>query len=602
MVVLLAVSFGLMSVLAANPAAWEGFVAAAVGAGMLTALIWHRADVSMPIVIAAAILFRLAVFWLPPVLSDDAYRYVWDGVVQAEGYNPYLYVPADAELAPLHDEPIFDDLNSEAYYSVYPPASQLIFRVGAFFYGYGWVASYFVIKAILALMELAAVLVLARLLRPEALLLYAWNPIVVIGGAAQPHGEAALVLFLSLTLLALRNKRGGWASVWIACAGWVKLYPFLLLPFLWRRYGWRSFAAGITAAAVLAAPYAHPDVLSNVRESLDLYVRYFEFNAGPYYTVKELFRIATGADWSKQIGPAFRVLFVLLVPHLYLADWKLTWPTRRAFAVTVGAFFLLSTTIHPWYLLGILVLVAPARRPSWHWYWLSVCSIGTYLLYAGGPYWMWVVIGWSGWTVLAAARYRRRLFDPIVRLRAAEKAALLSPFLQKGWSVLDVGAGEGYVGRLMGTQLDAAVQLVDVVDMNRTDLPHSVYGGRRLPFSRDEFDAVILVFVLHHAADAERVLQEAVRVARRRVVILESTYVRDWERPLLRWLDRLANTIRSGGRTDHQAGHLHLRTHREWLTTFDRLDLEVVDEMDLGGFIHHQSLFVLSSDDGPATA
>ena len=40
---------------------------------------------------------------------------------------------------------------------------------------------------------------------------------------------------------------------------------------------------------MLAAPYLHADVLPNVMQSLDLYVRYFEFNAGPYYALKGLF-------------------------------------------------------------------------------------------------------------------------------------------------------------------------------------------------------------------------------------------------------------------------------------------------------------------------
>ena len=81
----------------------------------------------MGLVIGFALVLRLAVFWLPPILSDDAYRYVWDGLVQAEGYNPYLHTPDSPELEALHDEPVYAELNSPDRYTVYPPVSQTRF-------------------------------------------------------------------------------------------------------------------------------------------------------------------------------------------------------------------------------------------------------------------------------------------------------------------------------------------------------------------------------------------------------------------------------------------------------------------------------------------
>jgi len=59
------------------------------------------------IAIAFAITFRLSILFAPPYLSDDIYRYVWDGRVQAAGINPYRYIPAAPELAHLRDETIY---------------------------------------------------------------------------------------------------------------------------------------------------------------------------------------------------------------------------------------------------------------------------------------------------------------------------------------------------------------------------------------------------------------------------------------------------------------------------------------------------------------
>ena len=112
-----------------------------------------------------------------------------------------------------------------------------------------------------------------------------------------------MVLFLALTLFALTKKQGGWASVWLACAGGVKLYPFLLFPFLWRRFGWKNIVAGLGMAILPALPFLHPGVIGKVLSSLDLYVRLFEFNAGLYYGIKHFLALLTGMDLSKQLGP-----------------------------------------------------------------------------------------------------------------------------------------------------------------------------------------------------------------------------------------------------------------------------------------------------------
>ena len=686
---LLVLAMGGMAWGAAAPETRGAFVASALAAGALCVLVWKRGDVSMPVVIGLALVFRLAVCWLPPTLSDDAYRYVWDGLVQAEGHNPYLHAPNSPDLEALHDEPLYEELNSQRLHTVYPPVSQLVFRIGAVFYDRGWSVSWFVIKGILALLEFGAVLVLARMLSPRQLLLYAWNPAVALVGAGQGHSEAAMALFLALALYALRKDQGVRASVWLACAGGVKLYPFLLLPFLWRRFGWKSVAASLGMALLPALPFLHvgiTDIMQNMGESLHLYVRLFEFNAGLYYCLKYFLMLLTGLDVGKLLGPMLAAAYLGGLGALYAgyarrrkptgtttgtgwkawADshakkhdtrgaiptlpaetgWK-AWadshgmlredgPLRPLFVWAAGGFLVCATTVHPWYLLGVLVLAAPAERPAWHWWGLSLCSLGTYWLYTGGPYWLWVWIGWGGWTALAAWRYRGPLTDLLLRARAARKAARVARFLVGSRSVLDVGAAEGYVGanvaKCLGAGRGVAVRLVDIQDRNRTALPLDVYDGRRLPYASDAFDAALLIFVLHHADRPEALLRETLRVGRR-VAILESTYVWGWERTLLGLLDRLANRLRAEGsgarlegsvsgskgpaptsegsthrleRSAHRfrgyvpglEGPLDFRTHEAWLDCFREMGLRVVHSAQSRRCVDRQSLFVVEWGDG----
>ncbi|GIV58310.1 MAG: hypothetical protein KatS3mg042_1223 [Rhodothermaceae bacterium] len=583
-----------MSVCAGVRAWWYGFVAAALVAGGLMVLLWRRGGYGMRTVLLLGIVLRLAVLWLPPTLSDDAYRYVWDGLLQVEGINPYRYVPEDPALAGFHDEPIYGRLNSSRFYSVYPPLSQVFFAVAGLFYGFGWEVSYYVLKVLLAGMEFGAMLLLARMIPARRMILYAWNPLVVIETAGQAHTEAVMLFFLVLALWLARRRRGSAAAAALTCAGWVKLYPFVLLPFLWRRFRWRAVWPPVLVSAVLVLPYFDPAIPGHVAASLDLYVRYFEFNAGLYYGVKKVLLVWTGEDWSKTLGPLFRMVFLAALPVLYVLDVRRRWPLHRAFVWTLGAFFVCATTVHPWYLLGLLAVSMLAPRPSWHWLWLGGASIGTYLLYVDGPYWPFVVLGWGGWAVLAAIRYADPVLQRLQRRRARRKFEAIRDLIPaSAASVLDLGAGEGYVGEEVGRRLGARVHLADVVDMNRTRLPHTVYDGRRLPFADRAFDVTILYFVLHHCADPEAVLREALRVSRHGVIVAESVYETEPERRRLAFLDRWANRLRSGGRMRAQEAHLHFRTVAGWRELFDRLGAAVVAEKRRGRWIHRQAFFRL---------
>ena len=574
-------------------------------AGFCCLALWRWSGLSVQTILFYAVLFRVVLFGLPPSLSDDAYRYVWDGLVQRHGINPYQYTPEAQALAVLHDEPVFDQLNSPAFISVYPPVSQLIFRAGTLAYTRGWKHSYFAIKGILVLAELMAVFLLARMIPARPLMLYALNPLVLLETAGQAHTESLLVLLLVLIVWLVRKGHGKWASVALAVAGWVKLFPFLFFPFLWRRFGWRVMWVGAATAFILALPFAAPYVMGNVAGSLDLYARYFEFNAGLYYGIKEFMQWYTGADWSKQLGPLLRMLFLVGLPLLYILDFRYRWPLARSMLVTTGLYLVLTTTIHPWYLLSIFVLCVLLGTPGWHWLWLGLCSAGTYLLYSGGPYWSFVIAGWGGWTLLVALRYGPRFLQWIMVLRAKSKYRRIRTYLPPGrWPlhVLDLGCAEGYVGQHIADSKGTRVVLADITDMNRTQLPFAHVSPDHLPWKTGTYDAVVLYFVLHHTENAETVLREALRVCRGRVIVVESVYRTRFELRVLTIFDKLANRLRSGGKMNVQEMYLQFRTVADWRSSLAALGVEIIAVEQRGVGIFADVMFVLRrhTDDVPA--
>src|SRR5437763_13869121 len=183
------------------------------------------------IVIIFAGLFRLSLLFAPPYLSDDIYRYIWDGRVQAAGINPYRYIPAAPELANLRDDKIYPLINRRDYArTIYPPLADTIFflttRISE---SVTWM------KATMILFEGLAIWALVQLLGSfglprQRILLYAWHPLAVWEFAGSGHVDAIAIAFISLALLARHRNAEGTTGFALASATLVKLFPVALLP------------------------------------------------------------------------------------------------------------------------------------------------------------------------------------------------------------------------------------------------------------------------------------------------------------------------------------------------------------------------------------
>ena len=86
---------------------------------------------------AVALLLGAPLVFAPPLLSDDLYRYLWEGRIWLEGFNPYRLAPDDLALGPLRDE-VWLNINNPTIGSIYPPLSQLLFIVAAWVGGKVW--------------------------------------------------------------------------------------------------------------------------------------------------------------------------------------------------------------------------------------------------------------------------------------------------------------------------------------------------------------------------------------------------------------------------------------------------------------------------------
>lgn len=108
--------------------------------------------------------------------------------------------------------------------------------------------------------------------------------------------------------------------------------------------------------------------------------------------------------------------------------------------------------------------------------------------------------------------------------------------------VLDVGAGDGQVARILGeARPQARFMGVDVGVRPDARVPVQPFDGQRLPFADRSFDLVMLIDVLHHTEDPAVLLGEALRVTRGRVLVKDHHWDTPWDRWLLAVSDYLGN-------------------------------------------------------------
>ena len=197
---------------------------------------------------------RLAFIPQTPTVSDDVYRYVWDGRIEAAGINPYRYAPNDPAVARFRDRAIYPGINRKPVPTIYPPVAQGVFRLiyAVHLNSVAWT------KLALSLLDLGTMAILVVLLvragiRPERVLLYAWHPLLILEVGHSGHIDVVAALFLALALWARTVNRSALSGVLFACATLVKFYALVALPALFAtpRRNVRLLA-GLIATTVLA--------------------------------------------------------------------------------------------------------------------------------------------------------------------------------------------------------------------------------------------------------------------------------------------------------------------------------------------------------------
>lgn len=372
--------------------------AAAAAAFVAGALLVRRLPTSrsLQLAVAGGAVLQIVAVSFSPTTTDDFWRYLWDGKVQAAGIDPYRHAPLDPALAHLRDDELFPadtrtpaevaaaraegrtdrcttrgephdctQINRPGVHTIYPPVAEAAFlgmhlvspdahRVVAFQVAMGVVA-------------LAVALALIWALRrndrdPRGVVWWTWCPVVWLECANNAHIDVLGILLLVLTFGVLAGspstRRLLTAGAVFGAAVAVKLVPVLVAPALLIRRGHLVLGAAVAVFVLGYLPHLAA-VGTDVVGYLPGYLDEEGYAGEQRFGVPRLFLA----------GDAGVLLAVLLGACLAASMWRRAAPRERPSAtdalLLVGAAFVLVGPSQPWYGLMIVALVVLADRPEW---------------------------------------------------------------------------------------------------------------------------------------------------------------------------------------------------------------------------------------------
>ncbi|WP_343488014.1 mannosyltransferase [Allomuricauda sp. d1] len=325
--------------------------------------------------LVAGILFRLVFLIAEPNLSQDFYRFIWDGEFINQGINPYLYTPNEVvenSLFYIRNSKILHEGMGELsarHYSNYPPINQFIFTISSFL-GFGSVLGSIVwMRLIIIAADIGIVYFGRKLLRhlnqsPHLIFWYFLNPLVIIELTGNLHFEGVMLFFFIWSMYLISRGKHLWAAPVYAASILMKLVPVLFLPLLLPFLGFKKsvvfYFLLVMSCLVFLAPFYSTAFLDNYSQTVGLWFSNFEFNAGFYNLVKT---IAVGhydeKPWEvvKDYGdlvPLFTLFLALLL--MVFRSNKTMQSLFTSMLLLLTGYYFLSSTVHPWYIVFLLGL------------------------------------------------------------------------------------------------------------------------------------------------------------------------------------------------------------------------------------------------------
>ena len=385
-------------------------------------LTWSLRQVALTVVLLT---FAGRFFFLDFPVSNDVYRYIWEGHLQNQGFSPYQHPPDDPLLASLiHGDmaAIWQQINHKDLSAGYPPLVMLIFRGLAAISPTPIMFKGAMIGFDLLTLTTLIAMVRWRKVAPANLIWYAANPFALVYVAGEAHLDIIQAFFLVCGLYCIGRNRTALGFAALGAAVVSKYFAVVVLPFVVGRskHGfWLAFAI----AGLCFIPFAHdPRALFH---SLSIFGSQMHYNDG----LAEIFRFLLG-------DAAIPALILVLLGFLTMI-FLFVHDSLRSVYLALGAVLICLPTLHPWYLL----LVAPLMvfYPSRAWLYLMLATIATLPVlvheYHTGVFlenkWFKLVEYIPFFSLMILDTLRRRPFAPQPAFPSPRNVAIVMPVLNE---------------------------------------------------------------------------------------------------------------------------------------------------------------------------
>ena len=359
--------------------------------------------------ITARVLLLLAI----PNLSQDFYRFIWDGRLLVLGINPYVLTPEQlANGSHIAQNLISPDTISNAkiliqgmgdlnasHYSNYPPLNQLFFALAAYFAKNSILGSVIALRMIVIGADIGILYfgkkLLERLRLPvENIFWYFLNPFIIIELTGNLHFEGVMLFFVVWALYLLDTKKWVQSAITLGVSVSVKLLPLLFLPLFYKYFNpkglfdkgfWKMkkfYWVTLTTIIICFAPFTSKTFIFNYSTTIGLWFQNFEFNASVYYIIRWIGYQTVGWNIIAQVGLILPVVvFICVVLLSLIRKYNTIQNLITGMLLAVSIYLLLATTVHPWYIAtAVLLSVFTKYKYALVWSFMICFSYSAYAL------------------------------------------------------------------------------------------------------------------------------------------------------------------------------------------------------------------------------
>lgn len=342
------------------------------------------------------LLYRGLLLFTLPWLSQDFYRFIWDGLLVFNDLNPYAYTPNELINQPQQFSALAGVLHenmgelSAGHYSNYPPINQFGFLFAVLWESNSLFTSIIVMRLLLIAADIGLFFLGKQLLKffgfaQERIGWYFLNPLVVIELTGNLHWEGVMLFFFVLGWWLYAHKKPWLSSIAFALSVGTKLIPLLLVPVFIRYQSWKKSVlmacVGLLSLLLLFLPFFKDIGLENYLATIQLWFKNFEFNGSLYYIVRWIGYEIKGYNIIRQVGEVTPWLVVLIVLGFSCIKAKKTaQQVFTAMLLLLSCYYFIASIVHPWYIIS-LVFLSLFTRFSFPLFWSALVLL-SYVTYA----------------------------------------------------------------------------------------------------------------------------------------------------------------------------------------------------------------------------